>query len=322
MRSQVDLAPRRRGGLRLRHPLLVAAGGGGYGPQLLEAVGELSPGAIVTRSVTRGARRGHRPPRMALRPDGLLSSVGTPNPGLEAMLRRQAPRWARFDVPVVVSICGEDVDDISALARTLETQPDAAGVELNLACPDRSRGGEPIGLDVEASEVATVAARAATELPLIVKLTAVVPDVRAVARAVVAAGADAVSATAALPAFALDGTASEPALGTTYGGLSGPAIKPVGLRAVWEIAQVVKVPVVGIGGIHRLEDVLDYLAAGATAVGLATAALAEPTLPGRLARELEHWADEQGLESVDQLIGRALPARPDRGSLRSGSFGR
>ena len=322
MRSPVDLAPRRRGGLRLRHPLIVAAGGGGYGPELLEAVGEEMPGAIVTRSVTRDARHGHRPPRMALRGDGLISSVGTPNPGLAAMLQRQAPRWARFDVPIIVSICGEDVDDISALARALEMQPDVAGLELNLACPDRSRGGEPIGLDVDASEVATVTARAATELPLIVKLTAVVPDIRAIARAVVAAGADAVSATAALPAFALDGTVSGPALGTTYGGLSGPAIKPVGLRAVWEIAQVVKVPVIGIGGVHRLEDVLDYLGAGATAVGLATATLAEPTLPGRLANELDHWGDEQGVESVDQLIGRALPSRRDRGSLRSGPFGR
>lgn len=322
MRLSVDLAPRRHGGLRLRHPVLVAAGGGGYGAELLEAVGEQTPGAVVTRSVTRDARRGHRPPRMSLRADGLLSSVGTPNPGLEAMLQRQAPRWVGFDVPVIVSICGEAVDDISALARTLETHPDVAGVELNLACPDRGRSGEPIGLDVEASEVATVAARAATELPLMVKLTAAVPDIRVVARAVVAAGADAVSATAALPALALDGGAVGPALGTTYGGLSGPAIKPVGLRAVWEIAQVVKVPVVGLGGVHCLEDVIDYLAAGATAVGLATAALGEPTLPGRLASELEGWGTEQGLDSLDQLIGRALPARRDRGSLRAGPFGR
>ena len=198
MKLGLDLAPR-SGGLRLHHPVLVAAGGAGYGAELLEAVGDLTPGAIVTRSVTREARRGHRPPRMASRGDGLLSSVGTPNPGLEAMLRRQAPRWSRFDVPVIVSICGEDVDDISALARTLETQPDVAGLELNLGCSDRGRGGEPIGLDVEASEVAVVAARAATELPLMVKLSAAAPDIRTIARAVVAAGADVVSATAALP---------------------------------------------------------------------------------------------------------------------------
>lgn len=322
MRLAVDLAPRRHGGLRLRHPLLVAAGGGGYGSELLESVGELRPGAIVTRSVTREARRGHPPPRMALLPDGLLSSVGTPNPGLEAMLRRQAPRWSGFDVPIIVSICGEDVDDISALARSLEMHPDAAGVELSLTCPDRSRGGEPIGLDVESSEIATVAARAATELPLIVKLTAAAPDIRAIARAVAAAGADAISATSALPALALDQSADGPALGTTYGGLSGPAIKPVGLRAVWEIAQVVNVPVIGIGGVHVLQDVLDYLAAGASAVGLATAALGDPTLPGRLAQELEHWGEVRGIEAVEALIGRALPDRRDRGSLRVGPLRR
>ena len=322
MRLTVDLAPRHRGGLRLRHPLIVAAGGAGYGAELLEAVGESTPGAIITRSVTREARRGNPPPRMTLRPDGLLSSVGLPNPGLEVMLRRQAPRWAGSEVPIIVSICGEDVADISALARTLEMHPEAAGLELNLACPDRGRGGEPIGLDVEASEVATVAARAATELPLVVKLSAAAPDVRAIARAVAAAGADAISATSALPALALDREAARPALGTAYGGLSGPAIKPVGLRVVWEIAQVVKVPVIGIGGVHALEDVLDYLAAGATAVGLATAVLGDPTLPGRLAQALARWGEEHGIEHVDELIGRALPRRRDRGSLRTGSYRR
>jgi dihydroorotate dehydrogenase (NAD+) catalytic subunit len=320
MRLTVDLAPRRAGGLRLRHPLIVAAGGAGYGAELLEAVGAQVPGAVITRSVTREARRGHPAPRLRSLPGGLLSSVGLPNPGLEAVLRRQAPRWAGFDVPVIVSICGEDVDDIGELARTLEIQPDAAGLELNLACPDRGRAGEPIGLDVEASEVATVAARAATDLPLIVKLTAAAPDMRAIARAVAAAGADAISTTSALPAIALDDQASGPALGTAYGGLSGPAIKPIGLRAVWEVVQVVRVPVIGIGGVHSLRDVVDYLAAGATAVGLATAVLADPFRPGRLARELEAWGAEHGLERVDQLVGRALPSRRDRGSLRTGPF--
>lgn len=322
MRLDVDLAPRRPGGLRLRHPVIVAAGGAGFGAELLEAVGAQAPGAVVTRSLTREARRGHPPPRMWVRADGLLSSVGLPNPGLEAVLRRQTPRWAGFDVPIVVSVCGEDVDDISAMARTLEMHPEVAGLELNLACPDRGRAGEPIGLDPEASEVATVAARAATELPLIIKLSAAAPDIRTIARAVAAAGADAISTTSALPALLLNGPATGPALGTAYGGLSGPAIKPIGLRAVWEVAQVVQLPLIGIGGVHTLADVVDYLAAGATAVGLATAALADPLLPGRLARELERWGAEQDLERVGQLVGRALPRQRDRGSLRTGPFRR
>jgi dihydroorotate dehydrogenase (NAD+) catalytic subunit len=322
MRLEQDLAPSRHGGLRLAHPVIVAAGGAGYGAELIEAVGEELPGAVVTRSVTREARRGAPPPRMGGWADGLLSAVGTPNPGLDAVLRRQGPRWASSDVPVIVSICGEIVDDIATLARTLEMHPDADGLELNLACADRTRGGEPIGLEAEASETATVAARAATDLPLIVKLTAVAPDIRVIARAVAAAGADVISASGSLPALALDGAREGPLLGSAYGALSGPAIKPVGLRVAYEIAQVVRVPVIGIGGVHTLDDVLDYLAAGASAVGLATAALADPALPGRLGRELGAWCEEQGLSDVRELVGRALPARRDRGSLRQGPFRR
>ncbi len=301
--------------------MLVAAGGGGYGNELLEAVGERVPGAVVTRTITREARSGNPPPRMATLPHGLLSSVGLQNPGLDAVLRRQGPRWATSHVPIVVSICADNVDDIAFLARGLDMQPEVAGIELNLACPDRGRSGEPIGLDIEASETATVAARAATDLPLIVKLTAAAPDVRAIARAVAAAGADVVSATAALPALRLDEGRRKARVGSVYAGLSGPALKPIALRAVYEIAQVVRIPVIGIGGAHTLADVLDYLAAGASAVAMATAALAEPSLPGRLGEQLASWCAERGLEE-HELIGGALPTRRDRGSLRAGPFGR
>lgn len=318
----IDLAPKRHGNLRLRHPVLVAAGGAGYGNELLESVGERTPGAIVTRSVTREARAGNPPPRMVALRDGLLSSVGLQNPGLDAVLRRQGPRWASPDVPIIVSICADNADDIAALARTLDMQPDVAGLELNLACPDRGRSGEPIGLDVAAAETATVAARAATDLPLIVKLTAVAPDVRTIARATAAAGADAISAIAPLPALALDDDRVSGRLGTSYGGLSGPAVKSIALRVVFEIAQVVRVPIIGIGGVSHLDDVLDYLSAGASAVGVATAALADPSLPGRLGEELTAWCAKRGITEASELVGRALPPRRDRGSLRSGPFGR
>lgn len=316
----IDLAPGRPAGLRLRHPILVAAGGAGYGNELLAAVAEETPAAIITRSTTREARPGNPAPRMAPLPDGLLSSIGLHNPGLGAVLRRQSSRWATSDVPIIVSICADNVADITALAQTLEMQPDAAGIELNLACPDRSRSGEPIGLDVAASEIATVAARAATDLPLIVKLTAAAPDPRAVAKAVAAAGADAISAVAPPASLALNSDRSGAALGTAYGGLSGPALKPMALRVVYEIAQVVRIPIIGIGGISGLDDVLDFLAAGATAVGLATAALADPWLPGRLGAELATWCSERGISDLRELSGTALPARKDRGSLRRGPF--
>ncbi len=316
MRLRQDLAPGRHGGLRLRHPLIVAAGGAGYGIELLGSVGELQPGALVTRSVTREARRGAPAPRMAPLPDGLLHAIGLPNPGLEAVLRRQGPAWAASDVPVIVSVCAEDAEDIAALARTLEMQPDVAGMELSLECPDRSRRGEPIGLDVEASEIATVAARAATDLPLIVKLSGAATDIRTVARAVVAAGADVISLSGSTRALVLSEDRSGPILGSTYGWLSGPATKTLGLRLVYEVAQVVKVPIIGAGGAASLDDVLDYLAAGASAVGMATAVLADPSLPGRLGQELGAWGDAQEVADVRDLVGRALPSRKDRGSRR------
>ena len=316
----VDLAPLRPGGLHLAHPLIVAAGGGGYATELLDAVGELAPAAVVTQSTTRAPRRGSRPPRMSRQAGGLLWSTGLQNPGLDAVLRRQAPRWGATDVPIIVSLCADSLEDIGWLVRRLDLAPDVAGLELNLACPDRGRGGMPIGLDVEASELATVTARAVTELPLIVKLTPVAPDLREIARAVVAAGADAISAIGPLPALAVDRERERALLGTAYGSLSGRALKPIGLRAVYEVAQVVSVPIIGVGGVALLDDVLDYLAVGATAVGTATAALADPALPGRLALELAAWCERQRITDVRELVGAALPRRRDRGSLRQGPW--
>lgn len=321
MSTAVDLAPGRGRGLRLRHPIIVAAGGGGFGAELLEATRDHPPGALVTRSLTRTPDRGGPPPRMLPLPDGLLHALGTPNPGLEAVLRRQAPRWSASDVPVIVSICADDVEDLAYMARTLEMQPDVAGIELNLTCPDRGRGGAPIGLEVETAEVATVAVRAVTDLPLLVKLTAMAPDLRAVARAVVAAGADVISAIGPLPGLALDGPRHAPALGTDRAGLSGPAIRPVGLHAVHLIAGAVNVPVIGVGGVSSLDHVLDYLAAGASVVGLATAALADPGLAGRLGDELATWSAQHGV-AVRDLVGRARPrsgARTRRGRRASRS---
>ena len=321
VKAAVELAPLRPAGLRLAHPLLVAAGGAGYATELLDAVGDLAPAAIITRSTTRAPRRGSRPPRMTSQAGGLLWSLGVTNPGLDAVLRRHGPRWGASGVPIIVSLCADSAEDIGWLVRRLDLAPEVAGLELNLACPDRGRGGLPIGLDVEASELATVTARAATDLPLIVKLTPVAPDLREIARAVVAAGADAISAIGPLPALAIASDRQRAQLGTAYGGLSGPPLKPVGLRAVYEIAQVVSVPVIGIGGAADLDDVLDYMAAGASAVGLATAALADPKLPGRLALELADWCARHRIDDVRQLVGTcpsppAGPGQPAPGAWR------
>lgn len=328
MNLSVDLAPGRSSGLRLQHAVIVAAGGAGFGSELLETVGELRPGAIVTRGTTRVARRGAPPPRMALLEDGLLSAIGHPDAGLESVLRRHGPRWAASEVPIIVSIAADSAEDIAWLAGTLDGHPEVAGVELDLTAPERARDGQrgsggrgrrsgrAIGLDVETTELAVVAARAATGLPLIVKLPALMADPREIARAAAAAGADALSAIAPLPGLALSVADRRIQLGSGTGWLSGPAIRSVALRVVHEMANAVRIPIIGIGGVSTLDDVLGMLSVGASAVGLASAALADPTLPGRLGQELAGWCAREGVADVTELIGSALPLRRE-GARRS-----
>lgn len=313
----IDLAPDRADGLRLEHPVLVAAGGAGYGTELLAAVDGRLPSAITTRGTTLASRPGGRSARMAPLADGLIHAIGRPNPGIERVLERHADTWAAADVPIILGLCADTAEGFGEIARIVDAATGVAAIEIDLACADRGHGGRPYGIATGPAEAATVAARAATELPLIVKLTPAAPDPREVARAAAAAGADAISAIGSPAGLAIRSDRSGAALGSGYGWLSGPVVRPVGLRVVYEIAQVVRVPVIGIGGVASLSDVLDYLAAGASAVGLATAALADPALPGRLATELEAWCAARGVDALDDLIGRALPSARDRGSLRS-----
>lgn len=318
MNLEVDLAPSREGGLRLRHPVIVAAGGAGFATELLQAVKDGAlPGAIVTRGTTRLSRRGAPPPRMVLLEDGLLSAIGHPDAGLEAVLRRHGPRWAAADVPVIVSVAADTAEDIAWAAATLDGHPEVAGMELDLSVSGRGAGDRAIGAVVETAEVAVVAARAATELPLIVKLPAHMPAAREVARAVAAAGADAISAVAPPAALALERGRRGPALGSRSGWLSGPAIRSQALHVVHQVAGAVRIPVIGVGGVGSLDHVLDLLAAGASAVGLATAALGDPRLPGRLGQELEAWCAQHGIADARELIGRALPDRRSRRGRRS-----
>jgi dihydroorotate dehydrogenase (NAD+) catalytic subunit len=316
----VDLAPSRPGELRLRAPVLVASGAYGYGVEAADAVDLGALGAMCTRGTTLRARTGDPAPRMAETPAGLLNAVGLQNPGVEAVVERYAPVWATWDVPVLVNIAATTVDDFVAIVRRLDAQPGVAGVELNLGCPNAARGGLQFALDPEAAGQVTRAVRAATDLPLLVKLSPGATDVRRVAAAVQDAGADAISAVNTLTGLAIDRDRRRPALGSVYGGLSGPALKPVALRVVYEIAQAVDIPIVGMGGVSSLEDVLDLLLAGASAVGIATAAYADPALPLRLIDELRTWCREQGATTHRGLVGAALPDRRDRASARGAEY--
>lgn len=314
--AAVDLRVDLGRGLVLERPLVAAAGPFGYGVEHEDVVDIGRLGAICTRGTTLKPSHGNVTPRMTLAPAGLLHAVGLPNPGVDAVVERFAPAWQRWPVPVIVNLAATSVGDFVELVRRLDGVPGVAGVELDLACPNAAHGGLRFALDADDTAAVVTAVRRATELPVIAKLSAEALDVRAVARAAADAGADALSAIGPLPAVAVAPDRRRTLLGTAYGGLSGPAIKPIALRVVFEIAQAVKVPVVGMGGVTSLDDVLDLLAVGAAAVGVGTAVLADPALPGRLADELAEACHVAGITSHRDLVGTALPRRPAPPSTR------
>ncbi|MEW6223043.1 MAG: dihydroorotate dehydrogenase [Chloroflexota bacterium] len=309
-------------GLVLANPVIAASGPLGYGTEVAELVDLARLGGLVTRGTTIKPRSGNAAPRTTEIAAGLLVGVGLQNPGIEAVLERYAPAWARWTVPVIVNLCGESSGDLVDMVRRLEGVPGIAGVELNLSCPNARGGGVAFGLDAEATRSLVAAVRRATDLPLIAKLTAAAADVRAVARACEEAGADAISAINTLPGLAVAADLAGPALGSVYGGISGPALKPVALRVVFEVAQAVDVPVIGIGGVATIDDVLDLLAVGAAAVGVGVAALADPMLPVRLADELADACRARGVTQVADLVGTALPRRPSPPSTRGAEYAR
>jgi dihydroorotate dehydrogenase (NAD+) catalytic subunit len=312
----VDLAPRRDGGLRLANPIMVASGTFGYGIEYGDVVDVERLGAICCKGTTRKPRVGNVPPRVTETPGGMLNSIGLQNPGVDAVVDRYAATWARWKVPVIVNVAGESVTDYVEVARRLDGVPGVAGIELNISCPNVGAGGLQFAIDASAAAGVTAAVRRVTDLPLLVKLSPNVADVRPIARAIADAGADALTAINTLSGIAVAADRAKPLLGNVYGGLSGPAIKPVALRIVYETVSVVDIPVVAIGGVTDLADVLDFLAVGAVAVQVGTAIFADPTLPVRLVDELAEACRGRGLDSYRPLIGTALARKPAQPSAK------
>jgi dihydroorotate dehydrogenase (NAD+) catalytic subunit len=303
-------------GLVLRNPILVASGTFGYGTEYGDVVEIQRLGAICCKGTTLRARIGNPTPRVTETPAGMLNSIGLQNPGVDAVIAKYASIWTGWQVPVIVNVAGESVADYVEVVRRLEGVPGVAGIELNISCPNVGKGGLQFAIDADAAGSVTAAVRKATDLPLLVKLSPNVADVRPIARAIEAAGADALTAVNTLSGMAVGPTRTRPLLGNIYGGLSGPAIKPVALRVVYEVSQVVDIPVVAIGGVTELADVLDYLAVGAVAVQVGTAIFADPTLPVRLIDELADECRRRGLAAYANLIGTALPKRTGAPSAR------
>ncbi len=301
MNLSVQLAPRNSRGLLLANPVMTASGTFGYGTEYADLFDIQRLGAIVCKGTTLEPRHGNPQSRIAETAGGVLNSIGLQNAGVDALITEKAPVWAKWRVPVIVNIAGETVDDYARLAERLDSVPGISGIEVNISCPNVTAGGAEFGVEPGPAAAVTEAVRALTSLPVIVKLTPNTSDVVAVAEAVARAGADAVSLINTLKGMAIDIATRRQFLGNRHGGLSGPAIKPVALRMVYEVAAVVDVPVVGCGGITTASDAIEFLIAGASAVQVGTASFTTPTAAIDVLEGIERFVAEQGLADIAEL---------------------
>jgi dihydroorotate dehydrogenase (NAD+) catalytic subunit len=305
----VDLSVR-LGRLALRNPIATASGTFGYGLEFQEFVDLASLGAIAVKGLSLRPCHGNPPPRICETEAGMLNAIGLQNVGVEAFLAAKLPALAAAGATVIANVWGDTEEEYEAVVRRLGDDERIAAVELNVSCPNVVKGGMVFGNDPVALAALVKRVRAATKLPLVVKLSPNVGDIVGVARAAVEAGAEVLSLINTLVGMAIDVERREPKIGFTTGGLSGPAIRPVAVRMVWEVHRALPgVPIFGIGGIERVEDVLEFLIAGATAVQVGTANFRDPEVSGRLVAELAAWCDARGIARVTDLVG-TLKTRP------------
>jgi dihydroorotate dehydrogenase (NAD+) catalytic subunit len=301
----VDLAPRNPRELRLRNPIIAASGCFGYGEEYAAVIDVQRLGAFVSKGITPERRSGNAMPRIVETPAGMLNAIGLQNPGIRGFIKKYPRLWETWSVPAIVNISAESVADYAEMAAILDEQPGIAAIEINVSCPNIARGGYCFGWDPQMSAEVTRAVRTATTLPIIVKLSPGATDIVAVAIAVEAAGADAISLINTLVGMSIDVRRRRPLLANQTGGLSGPAVKPIAVRMVYQVAAAVHVPVIGMGGIMGLPDALEFFLAGATAVQVGTGIFVDPGLPIRLIDELTGWLAAEGFASVEQIVGIA-----------------
>jgi len=309
---RVNLAPSNMHGLELQNPVLVASGTFGYGTEYQQLVDIQRIGAICSKGITVRPRAGNPPPRIAETPAGMLNAIGLQNVGLRGIVQEKAPIWARWSVPVIANISGESIAEFEELAGTLDGVPGIAGLEVNISCPNIRDGGRLFADDAASAAAVTRACRAVTSLPLMVKLSPNVGNVVEIALAVEAAGADALSVANTLLAMLIDVERRRPYIANRTAGLSGPAVRPVTVRMVYQITQAVSVPVVGVGGVTCTEDALQYFMAGATAVQVGTANFVNPRTATEIIDGLAAYLRQHGIADVAELVGAAHPraARP------------
>ena len=310
MNLQTELAPRHKSGLLLKNPVMTASGTFGYGLEYAKIAEIQRLGAIVCKGTTLHSRSGNAHPRTWETASGMLNAIGLQNPGVHRVVEKYAPIWETWETPVIVNIVGETVREFVQIAEYLEGVPGVAGIEVNVSCPNVQEGGAVFGDSPGAVASVTAAVRRETTLPLIVKLSPNMGDVRPTAIAAASSGADAISLINTITGLSIDIHARRPTLANTTGGLSGPAIKPIALRMVYEVARELHsthphVPIIGLGGITNASDALEFLMAGASAIQIGTINFVNPRAGVEIIEGIEAFMRDEGIEDVREIVGVA-----------------
>jgi len=291
-------------GIKMKNPVMVASGTFGYGEEAADFIDLDKLGAIVTKTITLKPREGNPPPRVCETASGMLNSIGLQNKGIDDFIQNRLPFLAKFKTPVIANIAGDSAREYAELAKILDKEALVKGLEINISCPNVSKGGMFFCFDPQATSELVKTVRKATGLPIIVKLSPNVTDIAAIAKEAENAGADAVSLINTLLGMAIDIETRDSRLGTKTGGLSGPAIKPIAVRMVWQVAQIVKIPIIGCGGIMTGEDAVEFFLAGASAIQVGTANFVDTQAPIRIVEEIKKYLEKNKIGDHKELIGK------------------
>lgn len=296
----------RIGSLQLRNPFLSASGCFGYGVEYADALDLSTLGGVVVKGLFLNEREGHPPPRIVETPSGMINAIGLQGIGVRRFVAEKMPDLRRLGATVIVNVCGTTIDEYCEVSRILSDADGVAALELNISCPNIKEGGIQFGCSLAGTHDVVSAVRKVTPLPIFPKLTPNVTDVASFARAAEDAGADAVSLVNTFLAMAIDVETRQPKLSNVMGGLSGPAIRPIAVRMVWECRQAVKLPIIGMGGIATVNDALEFLIAGANAVQVGTANFVDPFIWSTLTTGVNDYLDRHAIASVADLVGQLV----------------
>ena len=297
------------GKIRMKNPVMTASGTFGYGEEFSQFIDLNKLGAMVLKGITLKPKMGNPLPRISETPSGILNSVGLQNIGVEVLIKEKLPYLQKFNTPVIINISGDTIEEYIELARRLgevSSETEIAGLEVNISCPNVKKGGMEWGTDPQSTYRLVNEIRKVTNLPLIVKLSPNVTDIRVIAQAAEEAGADAISLINTLIGMTIDINSRQPKLANVRGGLSGPAVKPVALWLVWQVFNTVDIPIIGMGGIMNTQDAIEFIIAGATSISVGTANFVNPHVTIDIIEGIEKYLVEKNIKNINELVGSLI----------------